>query len=65
MPRVRPQNRLSDLLVAATKVFAIQGYRRTQMADVAKELGITPNAVHIAKHRVMRRLRDELDGLME
>ena len=34
-------------------------------ADVAGELGITANAVHIAKCRVMRRLREELDGLME
>jgi RNA polymerase sigma-70 factor (ECF subfamily) len=34
-------------------------------ADVARELGITANAVHIAKCRVLRRLREELDGLME
>ena len=34
-------------------------------ADVAKELGITANAVHIAKSRVMRRLREELVGLIE
>jgi RNA polymerase sigma-70 factor (ECF subfamily) len=33
-------------------------------ADVGQELGITANAVHIAKCRVMRRLREELDGLM-
>jgi RNA polymerase sigma-70 factor (ECF subfamily) len=33
-------------------------------ADVAQELGITANAVHIAKCRVIRRLREELDGLM-
>lgn len=34
-------------------------------ADVAEELGITANVVHIAKCRVMRRLREELDGLTE
>ena len=34
-------------------------------ADVAQELGITANAVHIAKCRVVRRLRKELAGLME
>ncbi len=28
--------------------------------EVARELGITPNAVYIAKSRVLRRLRDEL-----
>jgi RNA polymerase sigma-70 factor (ECF subfamily) len=33
-------------------------------ADVAQELGITANAVYIAKCRVIRRLREELDGLM-
>jgi RNA polymerase sigma-70 factor (ECF subfamily) len=34
-------------------------------ADVARELGITVNAVYIAKSRVMRRLRAELDGLLD
>ena len=34
-------------------------------ADVAGELGITPNAVYLAKARVLRRLRAELDGLLE
>lgn len=34
-------------------------------SDVAREMGVTANAVHIAKCRVMRRLREELDGLME
>jgi RNA polymerase sigma-70 factor (ECF subfamily) len=33
--------------------------------EVAAELGITVNAVHLAKSRVMRRLRDELEGLLE
>ena len=34
-------------------------------ADVARELGITPNAVYLAKSRVLRRLRVELDGLLD
>jgi RNA polymerase sigma-70 factor, ECF subfamily len=34
-------------------------------ADVGSELGISANAVHVAKCRVMRRLRQELDGLMD
>lgn len=34
-------------------------------SDVAIELGITANAVYIAKYRVMRRLREELVGLIE
>ena len=34
-------------------------------ADVAQDLGITPNAVYLAKARVLCRLRAELDGLFE
>ena len=33
--------------------------------DVAAELGISPNAVRVAKCRVLKRLRDELAGLLE
>ena len=34
-------------------------------ADLAAELGISENAVYIAKWRVLRRLREELAGLLE
>jgi RNA polymerase sigma-70 factor (ECF subfamily) len=34
-------------------------------ADVALELGISENAVHLAKGRVLRRLRQELAGLLD
>jgi RNA polymerase sigma-70 factor (ECF subfamily) len=34
-------------------------------AEVARELGLTVNAVYVAKSRVLRRLRQELDGLWE
>ena len=33
--------------------------------EVAVELGISPNAVRVAKCRVLKRLRDELAGLLE
>lgn len=33
--------------------------------EVAAELGIAVNAVHLAKSRVLRRLRDELQGLLD
>lgn len=33
--------------------------------EIARELGTSENAVHLAKSRVLRRLRDELDGLLE
>lgn len=35
------------------------------VAEVAAELGLTTNAVHLAKARVLRRLRLELDGLLD
>lgn len=34
-------------------------------AEVAAELGLTPGAVYVAKSRVLRRLRQELAGLMD
>ncbi len=34
-------------------------------ADIAAELGMTVNAVYLAKSRVLRRLRQELAGLVE
>jgi RNA polymerase sigma-70 factor (ECF subfamily) len=34
-------------------------------AEVALELGISVNAVHVAKSRVLRRLREELNGLLD
>lgn len=34
-------------------------------AEVATELSLTPEAVYAAKARVLRRLRDELEGLMD
>lgn len=34
-------------------------------ADVAKELSISENAVYIANFRVLRRLKEELEGLVE
>jgi RNA polymerase sigma-70 factor (ECF subfamily) len=34
-------------------------------ADVAAELGISEGAVYVAKCRVLRRLRQELKGLLD
>ena len=39
MARQIPEHRLKDLLECATRVFIAQGYRRTQMADVARASG--------------------------
>lgn len=42
--------------------FVMQG---RPAADVARDLGISANAVYLAKSRVMRHLRVELDGLLD
>jgi RNA polymerase sigma-70 factor, ECF subfamily len=42
--------------------FVVEG---RHAAEVAAELGISENAVYIAKCRVLRRLRKELEGLMD
>jgi RNA polymerase sigma-70 factor (ECF subfamily) len=34
-------------------------------AEVARQLGISENAVHLAKARVLRRLRRDLEGLLD
>ena len=44
--RVRPQDRLEDLVAAGAIVFARRGYRRTQMADVAREMGVSPGNLY-------------------
>ena len=33
--------------------------------DIAKELGLTANAVYKARHNVLRRLRQELEGILD
>ncbi|HTU20436.1 MAG TPA: hypothetical protein VMG10_20395 [Gemmataceae bacterium] len=34
-------------------------------AEVAADLGVTPNAVRIAKSRVLSRFRQEIDGILD
>src|SRR5436309_2609486 len=41
MPKSNAEERLEKVVRAATRVFASKGYRRTQMADVAAELGVS------------------------
>ena len=47
MPRAIPEDRFDDLVEAATQVFLEQGYRRTQMADVAARLGVAKGTVYL------------------
>ena len=46
MARLRPPERLDELVDAAAQVFSRRGYRRTQMADVARELGVAPGTLY-------------------
>lgn len=47
MPRTIPRQRFHDLIEAATRVFLEQGYRRTQMADVAARLGVAKGTIYL------------------
>ena len=47
MARVIPENRFKDLLACATRVFIAQGYRRTQIADIARALGVAKGTVYL------------------
>ena len=46
MSRRRPETRFDDLLDAATAVFSERGFRRTQMADVARRLGVSAGTLY-------------------
>jgi AcrR family transcriptional regulator len=46
MPRAIPEGRFEELIEAATGVFLEQGYRRTQVADVAARMGLSKGSVY-------------------
>ena len=47
------------------QVFRLLVLEEVPAGEVAQRLGITPNAVYVAKARVLARLREELRGLMD
>lgn len=47
MARAIPPDRFHDLVEAATAVFLEQGYRRTQMADVAARMGVAKGTLYL------------------
>ena len=47
MPRETPPDRLAELVRCAVQVFIAQGYRRTQMADVAAALGVAKGTLYL------------------
>jgi AcrR family transcriptional regulator len=47
MPRQIPEDRFDQLIDCATKVFVEQGYRRTQMSDVAEAMGVAKGTLYL------------------
>jgi AcrR family transcriptional regulator len=47
VPRTMPPSRFEDLIDVGTRVFIAQGYRRTQMADVAEGLGVAKGTLYL------------------
>lgn len=47
MPRRPPPDRIEELVRCAARVFIEQGYRRTQMADVAEALGVAKGTLYL------------------
>jgi len=45
-PAAGPEARLDALVAAAVRVFLRRSYRRVQMADVARELGVSPGNLY-------------------
>jgi AcrR family transcriptional regulator len=41
-----PSDRLEEIVAGAHAVFAARGYRRTQMADVAERVGVSPGTLY-------------------
>lgn len=50
---------------ATWRAFWESAVRHRAPADVASELGLTRNAVYVARSRVLKKLRAELEGLLE
>jgi AcrR family transcriptional regulator len=46
MARVTPPTRMADIADGARRTFAAKGYQRTQVADVAKAVGLSPAALY-------------------
>jgi len=44
--RRRPPDRLQQIIHASLRVFGEKGYRRTQMADVARAMGVSPGTLY-------------------
>lgn len=55
----------ADFEPATWKAFRLTALDGQEVATVAEALGLTANAVKLAKHRVMKRLKQEAEGLID
>ncbi len=46
MARTKPADRIPSLINAAIRVFATKGFRRAQMADIARAMGVSPGLLY-------------------
>ncbi len=46
MARIRPADRVASLIRSAIRVFCRKGFRRAQMADIAREMGVSPGLLY-------------------
>jgi|GEM_PF-4824145 AcrR family transcriptional regulator len=46
MARTRPAERVASLIDAAVRVFCRKGFCRAQMADIAREMGVSPGLLY-------------------
>ena len=46
MKRINKQQRLKELLEKATDLFILKGYRRTQIAELARFMGVAPGTIY-------------------
>lgn len=54
-----------EFSAAHWKAFRRVVFDRVKPTDAAAEVGLTPNAVRVAKSKILRRLREEGDGLLD
>src|SRR5579864_3725234 len=47
MARKQTGDRAAQLIECATKVFMGVGYRRAQIADIAREMGVAPGTIYL------------------
>ncbi len=56
---------MSDFPLTSQKAFQLHVLHEKSPQEVAEELGLTPNAVYLIRSRILKRIREELAGLLD